>query len=573
LVDCLRTLEALEGKTQWRGKMLKDRTASTFSSIILFLALICSVGFVFPGDTDYYLEINKGIDIFGKVYKEITADYVDKVDPEKFMRSGIDGMLGTLDPYTIFIDENEKEEVDLITTGKYGGIGVTIGLRDGKVTVIYPMEGYSAFKQGIRAGDKILEVDGHEVTGMKLDSVRILVRGEPGTEVKMKIEREGEKKPLEFVLVREEIRPKNISYAGFIGDGIAYVKLDRFSRTAGDELRQTLKDLKAKEAIKGIVLDLRDNPGGLLDIAVDVAEKFVPRGSLIVTTKGRRDDTEKKYIANEDPMLGDTPLAVLVNKMSASASEIVAGAIQDLDRGVIVGTQTFGKGLVQTIVPLSYNTSLKLTTARYYTPSGRCIQELDYSHKGSDGVVPVTPDSLRRAYHTAHGRKVYEAGGILPDTVVTADGQDQLMKELVRKAMFFKYATHYVAEHKTLPEDFRADDSLLADFKRYLDQEQFKYNEESETKVAELKEIAKKEDYSPSILKDLNQIETDISKEKTNEFRRHGDEIKLALTEELVSRYYGEEGRIRAGLKDDKQLRVAFSFLKDQKDYKRLLNE
>ena len=551
--------------------MVKRRTVSALSSIIFLFTLICSMGFVFSGDTDYYFKINKGIDIFGKVYKEIISNYVNEVDPERFMRSGIDGMLGTLDPYTVFIDENEKEEVELITTGKYGGIGVTIGLRDGKVTVIYPMEGYSAFKQGIRAGDRILEVDGRQVTGMKLDSVRALVRGEPGTEVRVKIEREEEKTPLDFVLVREEIRPKNISYAGFVDDGIAYIKLDRFSRTAGDELRQTLKDLKAKGAIKGVVLDLRDNPGGLLDVAVDVAEKFVLRGSLIVTTKGRRSDAEKKYTANEEPMLGDAQLAVLVNKMSASASEIVAGGIQDLDRGVIVGTQTFGKGLVQTILPLSYNTSLKVTTARYYTPSGRCIQELDYSQKGKDGAVPVTPDSLRREYRTAHGRKVYEAGGILPDTVVTENDQSELMKELIRKAEFFKYATHFAAEHKALPEDFEMSDSILSDFKKYLQEEHFKYQEESETKVAELKEIAQREKYGSGIFKDIDRILKDVSEEKANEFTRHADEIRQALSAELLSRYYGEQGRIRAGLKDDRQLRVAIELLKNEGEYKKKL--
>ncbi|MGA9364654.1 MAG: S41 family peptidase [Bacteroidota bacterium] len=551
--------------------MVKHRTVSALSSIVFLFILICSMGFVFSGDTDYYFKINKGIDIFGKVYKEIMSNYVNEVDPERFMRSGIDGMLGTLDPYTVFIDENEKEEVELITTGKYGGIGVTIGLRDGKVTVIYPMEGYSAFKQGIRTGDRLLEVDGRQVTGMKLDSVRALVRGEPGTEVRVKIEREEEKTPLDFVLVREEIRPKNISYAGFVDDGIAYIKLDRFSRTAGDELRQTLKDLKAKGAIKGVVLDLRDNPGGLLDVAVDVAEKFVLRGSLIVTTKGRRSDAEKKYTANEEPMLGDAQLAVLVNKMSASASEIVAGGIQDLDRGVIVGTQTFGKGLVQTILPLSYNTSLKVTTARYYTPSGRCIQELDYSQKGKDGAVPVTPDSLRREYRTAHGRKVYEAGGILPDTVVTEDGQSQLMKELIQKAEFFKYATHFASEHKTLPENFELSDSIFSDFKKYLQEEHFKYQEESETKVAELKEIAQKEKYGSGIFKDIDRILKDVSEEKANEFTRHADEIRQALAAELSSRYYGEQGRIRAGLKDDRQLRVAIELLKNEREYKKKL--
>jgi carboxyl-terminal processing protease len=270
-------------------------------------------------------------------------------------------------------------------------------------------------------------------------------------------------------------------------------------------------------------------------------------------------------------MLGDVRFTVLVNKMSASASEIVAGAIQDLDRGVIVGTQTFGKGLVQTILPLSYNTSLKVTTARYYTPSGRCIQELDYSHKTKDGAVRMVPDSLRREYQTAHNRKVYEGGGILPDTVVVEDGQSQLMKELNRKAMFFKYATHYVSQHKTLTEGFEVDDAVLENFKKYLQDENFKYQEESETKVAELKEIAQKENYGPTILKDIDKLLKAVSDEKANEFTRHSGEIKRALASELFSRYDGEQGRIRAGLKDDKQLQVAVSLLKNEQEYNRRL--
>jgi carboxyl-terminal processing protease len=535
------------------------------------MLLIGTLGFIFPGDTDYYFKINKGIDIFGRVYKEIVGNYVDEVDPERFMRAGIDGMLSTLDPYTVFIDENEKEEVELITTGKYGGIGITIGVRDGKITVLSPMEGYSAFKQGIRAGDRILEVNSKPVNGMRLDSVRALVRGEPGTEVRMRIEREGEKAPLDFVLVREEIRPKNISYADFLENGIAYVKLERFTRTAGDELRQTLKDLKARGPVTGIVLDLRDNPGGLLDVAVDVSEKFLPRGSVVVSTRGRRDDSEKKFIVNEEPMLGSVPLAVIINKASASASEIVAGAIQDLDRGVLVGTKTFGKGLVQTIVPLSYNTSLKVTTARYYTPSGRCIQELDYSTKGKLGVVKALPDSLRRQYMTSHNRKVYEGGGIVPDTIVTEDEQSELMKQLTQKAMFFKYATHFVSEHSTLPDNFEVNDSVLEDFKKYLGEQEFTYQEMSEAKAAELKEIAQKENYAPTLLKDIDRVLKSISEEKANEFKRHAAEIKRALAAELFSRYFGEQGRIRAGVKDDKQLRVAVAILKNQDEYNRRL--
>ena len=552
---------------------MNGKSVSRFLWFTFVLVLITSTGFVFPGDNDYYFKINKSIDIFGRVYKEIVGTYVNVVDPEKFMRAGIDGLLSTLDPYTVFIGESEKEEVDLITTGKYSGVGITIGLRDGIVTVISPMEGYSAFKQGIRAGDRILEVDGQKVTGMRLDSVRTLVRGEPGTEIRMKIEREGEKALLDFVLIREEISPKNITYAGYLEEGIAYVKLERFSRTAGEEMRQTLKELKARGTLRGLVLDLRNNPGGLLNVAVDVAEKLLPRGSLIVTTRGRKNEVEKKYFANEEPMVGNASLAVIVNKMSASASEIVAGAIQDLDRGVIVGTRTFGKGLVQTIVPLSYNTSLKITTARYFTPSGRSIQELDYSQQGKATASKVMPDSLRREYRTAHERKVYEAGGIQPDTLVPEDDQGQLMKELNRKAMFFKYATLYSSTHEAPPEDFEVNDPLLEDFKKYLESKQFEYQDQGELKATELKEIAQRENYGTTALKEIEKVLKSVAQEKFKEFARHEDEMKRALAAEILARYRGEQGRIAAGLKHDKQLQVAVSLLENENEYQRRLAE
>lgn len=554
-----------------RSTLHKGRAVSRFFTVIVFVALVTSTGFVFPGDGSDYFKIDKSIDTFGAIFKEIIRNYVDQVDPEKFMRAGIRGMLGTLDPYTIFIDAHEKEEVDLITTGKYGGIGITIGVRDGVITVLSPMEGYAAFRQGIRAGDRILEIDGIRVTGMRIDSVRAMVRGEPGTEVKLKIEREGESAPLEFVLIREEIRPKNISYAGFLEEGIAYVKLERFNRTAGNEFRQTLKDLKTKGTIRGLVLDLRDNPGGLLDVAVNVAEKILPRGSLVVTTRGRRIEAEKKYVVNEEPMVGDARIAVLVNKMSASASEILAGAIQDHDRGVIVGTRTFGKGLVQTIVPLNYNTSLKLTTARYYTPSGRSIQELDYSQRGKDGGVKILPDSLRKGYRTAHERIVYEAGGIQPDTVVEEEEPSRLFRELNQKAMFIKFATTYVSKHKTIPENFQVNDAILEEFRNFLQKKNFNYEEESEKKANELKEIARRENYGVNFLKDVDKLLKAIQEEKQKEFDRHRDEIQRALAQEIFSRYRGEQGRIAAGLPGDKQLKVAVSILKNETEYKRIL--
>src|SRR3989338_1356509 len=408
---------------------------SIAAAAVLFLALGAE-------DGELLFRINRSIDLFGKVYREIAVQHVDGLDPERLMRSGIDGMLKGLDPYTVFIDEEGSDEIDLVTTGRYGGIGVSIGVRDGAVVIVNLLEGFTASKQGLRIGDRIVEVEGSPVSTASVDQIRRLVRGSPGTEVRMKIEREGESAPLDFVLVREEIPVRNISYAGYAAQGVAYVRLERFSRTAGDDLRSSLKDLKSTGEIKGVILDLRDNPGGLLDIAVDVVAKFVPESSLVVSTRGRKPETERKYFSTEQPMLPDMPLAVLVNENSASASEIVAGAIQDLDRGVIVGTRTFGKGLVQTISRLTETASLKITTARYYTPSGRCIQELDYAHRTRDGEASVVPDSLRRLFQTRNHRPVLEAGGIHPDTLVPLPEAGPLIAALVRKAMFFKYANY-----------------------------------------------------------------------------------------------------------------------------------
>ena len=414
---------------------------------IVLLALFTG-GFMAASDTDLFLKINKSIDLFGRVYKEITANYVDEVDPEKFMEAGIDGMLGTLDPYTVYIDKEDGDEVDLLTNGKYGGIGVTIGVRDGAMRVISVMDGYSAQRQGILPGDVLLEVGGVPVASRKTDEVRNLTRGEPGTEVTVKVQRDDEPYPLEFVLVRQEIQVKNVTYADYVDQGIGYVRLERFSRRASEEVRQAIKDLKLKGNLKGLVLDLRGNPGGLLDAAVEVAGKFLPRGSMIVSTKGRSQETDKKYYSTEEPILPTAPVIVLTDRGSASASEIVSGALQDLDRAVVVGTRTFGKGLVQTILPLDYGAQLKITTARYYTPSGRCIQEIDYMHKDKNGVFAVTPDSLRKEFHTAHGRKVFEHGGVTPDSVVKEVDEGPMVKELQRRSLFFKFVNKYVADHK-----------------------------------------------------------------------------------------------------------------------------
>ncbi len=532
-----------------------------------------TIGFVVTDNI--YFKINKSIDIFGRVYKEVVANYVDEVDPEKFMHAGIDGMLDMLDPYTVFMDQNEGEEIDLITNGQYGGVGISIGVRDGFITVISPMEGYSAQKQGIRAGDRILEINGEKVTGMDLDTIRTRVRGTPGTELRMKVQRDGETQPLEFVLTREEIQVNDVSYAGFLDDGIGYIRLDKFSRNAGDEVRRAIADLRAKikngsagdTELRGLVLDLRNNPGGLLESAVDIVSNFLPKGSTVVTTRGRKGQDERVYTVTDEPTLPDVPLAIVVNHNSASASEIVTGAIQDYDRGIIVGTRTFGKGLVQTITQLGYNTTLKITTARYYTPSGRCIQEIDYMHKNKDGIFLTTPDSLKRQFKTKHGRIVLEAGGIDPDTVVNDEEPSALYKALIRKAMFFEFATPYVAQHPSDSTDFTVSDSLLNGFDQYLKSKKFEYKDDVQRKLGELKDLLEKEKYSSGLLADVNDINTQIEAEKAKAFQRHRDEIREGLQEEIISRYQGERGRIRESLTQDNQVTVAEHILESTQLY------
>jgi carboxyl-terminal processing protease len=540
--------------------------------ILVPLLALTFFGFVSEGsDAEYYLKIYRGIDTYSKVYKEITVNYVDSLDPEEFMRAGIDGMLRTLDPYTVYIGEKENDEIDLITNGKYGGVGVTIGLRDGYVTVINLLEGFSAAKQGVEVGDRIIEVEGKATKGISLEDIRQFVRGAPGTELKMKIEREGEKKPIDFVLMREEISVHNIAYAGYIVDGIGYIRLERFSRTAGDDLRNSIKDLRAKGAPKGLVLDLRDNPGGLLESAVEVVSKFIPESSLVVSTRGRKIDSERKYYSSETPMLKDVPTVVLVNRFSASASEIVGGAMQDLDRGVLVGTRTFGKGLVQTITRLSENASLKLTSARYYTPSGRCIQEVDYWHRDGDGNGTTKPDSLRREFRTAHNRRVWESGGILPDTIVSDTVRNMYIEELNRKSMLFKYANHFASEKKMIPDTFEVTNAIIDDFETFIKEKGFEYQDEGEVKLNELRSLAMNARYNQSFLDGVSKLENELKAGRGMQIHRYQEDIRIALKTEILARMKGEKARFESMFATDKQLQTAINILKNKKIYDKLL--
>ena len=524
-------------------------------------------GFVIPSDSDYFFKINKSIDVFGRVYKEIAANYVDEVDPERFMQAGIEGLLGTLDPYTVYIDKDDSDEVDLLTHGKYGGIGVTIGKRGKSIQVLTVMDGYSAQRQGVLPGDRILQVDGIPV-GKKLDKVRTLTRGEPGTEVRVLIEREGEPVPMEFVLIREEIKLRNVTYSDYVDEEIAYIRLERFSRRAGEEVRQAIKALKLRGEFKGLVLDLRGNPGGLLDAAVDVVSKFVPKGSLIVSTKGRRSNADKRYLSAEEPLVSGVPMIVLTDHSSASASEIVAGSLQDLDRALVVGTRTFGKGLVQTILPLNYGAQLKITTARYYIPSGRSIQEIDYMDKDGNGVFTTVPDSLKREFKTANGRTVHEYGGITPDSTVEGEELGPMVKALYRKSLFFKFSNKYTAGGYDTSFT-KVTGEILETFREFLEEENFDYQEECDETVKELKQIAERSHYSDRVLKDIDLLASTLAKEKDRGFDRYFDRIRQELNVVLMERIAGEKGKIEASLEEDVQLEVAIGILKDSKVYER----
>lgn len=544
----------------------------------VFAAVAVSVlllsGFV-ASQSDIYLKIAKSIDVFGKVYKEVTFNYVDVINPEEFMISGINGMLAALDPYTVFIDEKRKEDIDLITDGKYGGIGVSIGLRNDKITIVDLIDGYSAQRQGLRIGDVILTVNARAVNKENFEDISSLVKGEPGTEVVLTVMRDGGDEQLTFNLMREEIRIKNLVFSDFVPEnsGNVYLKLTGFTRTAGDEIRKALADLSAKHPIESVVLDLRGNPGGLLDAAVDVSEKFLKKGQLVVSVMGRDSSSRKTYYSQEEPIAGNARVVLLVDNSSASASEIVAGAIQDHDRGIIVGTPTFGKGLVQTIIPLSYNTSIKITTARYYTPSGRCIQKIDYS-KTSKVLQnrPLVRTMADTNYFTDHKRMVHSSGGIKPDTLVNETSEASVVKQLLAKGMFFKFANQFSNLNKKDIFTHISDEKLMQEFDDFVKKEKFEYSTEGEQNISELLKNARDEKYSSRIIGELENLKKQFGEMKTNDMKIHKTEILFLLKSELYSRYDGLSGRLRAMLSNDNQFQKALDILKNDKLYTRLLS-
>lgn len=540
--------------------------------ILVTISVLFTSGFLI-NKSDIYFEIAKNIDIFTKVYKEVSFNYVDEINPEQFLRAGIRGMLSSLDPYTVFIDEKRQDDIELLTNGKYGGIGVTIGVRDAKVTIIEIMDGYSAQRQGIRIGDAIIQVDSVKISPENFEDISSYVKGEPGTMVLLKLLRNNEKDTLVFNVLREEVTIKNVAFAGFVPEesNNVYLKLTGFSRTAGEELKKSILDLNKQKEIKSVVLDLRGNPGGLLDAAVDVSGKFLERGQLIVSTKGRDSSSLKQYFSSQEPLLKDVPLIVLVNEGSASASEIVAGAIQDHDRGIIIGVPTFGKGLVQTIAPLSYNTSLKITTSKYYTPSGRCIQKVDYSKKNP--VIPRYDTLITSTFNTDNKRIVYGSGGIKPDSIINDKTVTGMARDLLAKGLIFKFATKYYEKNADINYQSLKNEILFNDFSQFLKDEKYEYRSEISVKIDELVSAIEKNNNLAKVKPVLNKLKEDIILLTKNQIELEKDEILLQIRIELTSRIFGREGIVKEILRDDIQFKGAINLISNISNYNKMLNK
>ncbi|OQX81447.1 MAG: peptidase S41 [Bacteroidetes bacterium 4484_249] len=519
-------------------------------------------------------EISKNFDIYSTLFKELNTNYVDEISPGELMETGIDAMLESLDPYTVYIPESEVEDYKFITTGQYGGIGALIHKQGDYVIVAEPYEGKPAHKAGLKAGDKILEIDGKSAKGKSTGDISAILKGQAGTDVTLLIERDGTDEPIVIDLVRDNVKIDNIPYYGIVADGIGYIKLIGFTQRAGKEVKEAFTDLKKNNELKGIILDLRGNGGGLLQEAVNITNIFVDKGQPIVSTKGKLPTKNHSYKTVMEPVDNEIPLVVLVDNYSASASEIVAGALQDIDRGVIVGQRTFGKGLVQNVIPLSYNAQAKITVAKYYIPSGRCIQAIDYSHKDDNGHADKIPDSLRTAFKTINGRTVYDGIGIEPDIETKSEELSSLSYTLLTEYLFFTYATKFERDHsEILPaEEFRITDEIYDDFIAYLSDKDIDYTTKCEETLDKLKEYAEEEKYFEDIRAEYENLVITMKKRKEDDIKKHKEEIKRILRLEIISRYYYQKGKIISSLIDDVDLTKAIEIINAQDSYLAILD-
>lgn len=541
----------------------------------LLLTLLLSVSVVAQNKQNNF-EIAKSLDIYNSLLRELNLNYVDEINPGELNEAAIKAMLSGLDPYTVFIPESDIENAKFMTTGEYGGIGALIQY-DGEYTRISePYVGWPAQKSGLIAGDAILEVNGVDCHKKNTAQVSELLKGQPGTEVKLKIKRYGQEKPIEKTLKREKVHIDNIPYYTVFDNSVAYLSLSGFTRDAAKEMKEKFLEMRKDRQLKGFILDLRGNGGGLMNEAVDIVNLFIPKGKAVVSMKGKAATANSLHGTNNDPVDLEIPLAVLVDGNSASASEIVAGAIQDYDRGVIIGQRTFGKGLVQNILPLSYNTQMKVTVAHYYIPSGRCIQEIDYSHKKD--TTQTKTDTLGKPFKTMAGRTVYEGHGITPDVKVDRDPYATATAYLYGKNYIFDYANKYYSEHRSIDsaDRFKIDEATYSDFVKFVKDKGFTYTTESEKAVEKLKKMAKEEGYLEKIKPQIELLEKNLAADKANDLQKNRKDIEELLVSEIVARYYYQRGRIIAALQNDPDLERAFEILLNtngKNEYKTILGK
>ena len=520
-------------------------------------------------------EISKSLDIYNNVLRYLNMNYVDEINPAELNETAINAMLKELDPYTVFIPESEIEDVRLLTMGEYGGIGSVIRYYDDNVHISEPYENFPAHKAGLIPGDAIIEVNGVNTEKKSVDQVSELLRGQPGSQVVLKIKRNGEKDVLTKTLTREKIKIDNIPYSAVLDNGIAYIVLNQFTKDAAKELRECFLKMKSENELKGLIIDLRGNGGGLLNEAVDIVNIFVPKNKLVVYTKGKTPEQNRNYFTKNEPDDTQIPLVILVNESSASASEIVAGSIQDFDRGVILGQRTFGKGLVQNILPMNYNTQMKVTVSKYYIPSKRCIQEIDYSKKSKNDTLS-TNDTLGPQFKTANGRIVYEGHGIQPDVKIEPEMLSTITAHLYAQNIIFKFANEFYENNKTIaaPESFEITDEIYDDFIRFVEDQNFEYTSESEKDFEDLVKTAKLEGYYDNIKDQLDVLKTELKNHKNNDLIINKEEIKELLKVEIVGRYYFQKGKLISTLKNDKELKRALELLLNadgQNEYENIL--
>jgi carboxyl-terminal processing protease len=548
------------------------KNSNSMKKYIIIICLCITSVFAFNFSQDYF-EISKNLDIFNTLYRELNIAYVDETKPGQLMKTGIEAMLASLDPYTNYYTENDIEDYRYMTTGEYGGIGALIQDVDKKITITEPYDGFAAFKAGLRAGDEITEVNGVNVVGKKTEDITSMLKGQAGTPIKLKIIRLGQTTPIEINLKREEIKVKAVSYYNMLNAEVGYIKLTSFTENCSAEVKEALLKLKEKNC-KSLIFDLRGNPGGLLHEAVNIVNLFIEKNNEVVSTKGKVKDWNKQYFSLYSPIDTQIPLVVLVDNNSASASEIVSGALQDLDRAVILGQRSYGKGLVQQTRPLTYNTQLKVTVAKYYIPSGRCIQALDYTHKDEEGRVEKVPDSLITAFKTKNGRIIYDGAGVLPDVKTESVKYSNILATLLNKNLVFTFVNQYLIKHpqyQATAANVALSDADYNDFISYLKDKDYNYKTQSDFALEDLKLDATNEKYYESIKAEYEALLNKMTLNKKDDLLRFKTEIKQFIEEEIASRFEFQKGRIETSLRFDLDVETAKKLLSDKQKMNAIL--